>query len=707
MLNPYILIHSKHIICGHVLWLFGALFLFLSSCSDTPTDTGNYSTGFKPIFDTITKYNDTLKAPLTGIHYLDSSFKKLSHPFTNDWFRFYGFHYLYEKKETHNIHKTLLYADSMLMMAKKSITQKQYLINYAEANFAAGDSYFDLSQYNDAYRCYYQGYFIGKNQINNQILAEYTYRMGMILFKQGHYQKAVNYFKVSYQQISTDKQDFRVFYQRQELLGNIGESYKNVNMIDSASLYFTKALNYINANNTKFDDVPNMLEVARGVIYGNQGEVAFLTNHYPEAERLFKKSIAINLQPGNDNHDAQLTEIKLSRLYLAENKTQELFKLLKGLRLQLDSVGNKDVEPNWNDLMSKYYTHQKNYEKALYYLRTYSLLKDSVIQKATALRNTDVNQQQSNFDKQNQIDNLRDHNKLQLIYIYLAVLFSIMAVVIIFLIFRNLERSKQDIIAVKALNDQINDQNNHLEYTLKELKISSMEKDRILRAVAHDLRNPIGGIASLTVAMTDEDEYSTEQKEMLNLIKETSFNSLELINEILEATNTATAQLNTELVDINALLSNSVELLRFKAAEKNQTIRLELLPNPEELIISREKIWRVTSNLISNAIKFSPAGNCILVKALNLEHEIQILVKDHGIGIPDKLKGQVFNMFTDAKRPGTEGEKSFGLGLSICQQIIQKHNGRIWFDGDTENGTTFYFALPKQILFQKLPIPVS
>jgi signal transduction histidine kinase len=99
--------------------------------------------------------------------------------------------------------------------------------------------------------------------------------------------------------------------------------------------------------------------------------------------------------------------------------------------------------------------------------------------------------------------------------------------------------------------------------------------------------------------------------------------------------------------------------------------------------------------LISNAIKFSPAGAPIIIKAEEFEKEVQISVKDNGIGIPDKLKNQVFNMFTDAKRPGTEGEKSFGLGLSICQQIVEKHNGRIWFQSDTEHGTTFYFSLPK------------
>jgi signal transduction histidine kinase len=106
-------------------------------------------------------------------------------------------------------------------------------------------------------------------------------------------------------------------------------------------------------------------------------------------------------------------------------------------------------------------------------------------------------------------------------------------------------------------------------------------------------------------------------------------------------------------------------------------------------------IWRVVSNLISNAIKFSPVGETIHLKCINESSHIQIAVADHGIGIPDEMKDKVFNMFTDAKRAGTIGEKSFGLGLSICKQIIEKHHGKIWFESKPGNGTTFYIRLPK------------
>jgi signal transduction histidine kinase len=106
-------------------------------------------------------------------------------------------------------------------------------------------------------------------------------------------------------------------------------------------------------------------------------------------------------------------------------------------------------------------------------------------------------------------------------------------------------------------------------------------------------------------------------------------------------------------------------------------------------------IWRVVSNLISNAIKFSPVGETIHLKCISEASHVQISVADHGIGIPDEIKDKVFNMFTEAKRSGTIGEKSFGLGLSICKQIIEKHHGKIWFESKPGNGTTFYIKLPK------------
>jgi signal transduction histidine kinase len=289
---------------------------------------------------------------------------------------------------------------------------------------------------------------------------------------------------------------------------------------------------------------------------------------------------------------------------------------------------------------------------------------------------------------------LEQDNQVQHLYLKIALILGLMFLIIISLALFNWRKSRKNIKLLGGLNHQINQQNFDLERALNELKSNGQEKDRILRAVAHDLRNPIGGIASLTQLMA-EDDCSDDQKETIDLIRETSLNSLELINELLEVTNDGTKLAKRETVEINSLLSHSIELLRFKAAEKDQQIKVKLLDKPLELFISREKIWRVMSNLISNAIKFSPEKTVINVKIITRKNEVEISIKDNGIGIADKVKDKVFNMFTEAKRPGTAGEKSFGLGLSICKQIVEDHNGKIWFESDGANGSTFYVSLPK------------
>ncbi|HEV7382670.1 MAG TPA: ATP-binding protein, partial [Dyadobacter sp.] len=110
-------------------------------------------------------------------------------------------------------------------------------------------------------------------------------------------------------------------------------------------------------------------------------------------------------------------------------------------------------------------------------------------------------------------------------------------------------------------------------------------------------------------------------------------------------------------------------------------------------LVDREKIWRVFSNLLSNAIKFSPNGGRISVCLENKADKVLLSVHDEGIGIPENLKDQIFQPFNSAKRSGTGGEQSFGIGLSICKQIVEAHGGRIWYESEMGLGTTFFVEL--------------
>ncbi|MCY1540398.1 Sensor protein kinase WalK [compost metagenome] len=110
--------------------------------------------------------------------------------------------------------------------------------------------------------------------------------------------------------------------------------------------------------------------------------------------------------------------------------------------------------------------------------------------------------------------------------------------------------------------------------------------------------------------------------------------------------------------------------------------------------VARHRLWRVFSNLLANAIKFSPENSQIQVKMVKAGNAIRIAISDQGIGIPAEMADKIFDLFTPARRPGTSGEESFGLGLAISRQIIEAHEGKLWFENNVQVGTTFLVELP-------------
>jgi len=672
------------------------LLVIITSCNSKQAADTLPATDYNKVLDSANRTFDA-GYPQKAIRYLDSLSPKYKDLDVLQQFYYYVYNYnLYYHKQNNN-DKAMLYADSILNLFNTPEKKLKYNAQYGQAHFFKGDILFAENKFEDAYQYYYKGKLIANNSLDDCTLSDYTYRMGMIMYKQEHYRIAASYFKSSSKETNTCEWTFRSFYRRQELLNNTGLCYSKINEDDSAMVYYKKALTYIDSTGRQFKIREALLDVAKGVVYGNLANIYIKRNNYGLAEGLLKKSININLQKGNDNHDAQLSELKLAHLYDQQNKADSLIYLLQVVNKQFDSIKNQDAEADWNLLMANYYTNKNLPKLAFAYLVKSDVIKDSIESRDRKLKEVDVTEQMDRLTKNHEFENLKKHNLLQNLYLKLAFVFSLMLLLIIFLIFLNSQKSKKNIQVLGYLNNKINDQNHHLEDALTELNLSSQEKDRILRTVAHDLRNPLGGVASLTSLMAEESEYTDDQKQLITLIKETSNNSLELINEILEATDNTLIKINKqkELVEINSLVGHCVELLRFNAAEKNQQIIADILSTPVELFICREKIWRVISNLISNAIKFSAKNALILVTLTDDGSQVTIAVKDNGIGIPEEMKSKVFNMFTDAKRPGTAGEKSFGLGLSICQQIIENHGGKIWFESDVKTGTTFYVSLPR------------
>ena len=141
------------------------------------------------------------------------------------------------------------------------------------------------------------------------------------------------------------------------------------------------------------------------------------------------------------------------------------------------------------------------------------------------------------------------------------------------------------------------------------------------------------------------------------------------------------------------LIRESLESYRHSAAEKNITLKAALANPSGAIQFDRDRIAQILSNLISNAVKFTPEGGAVTLKTEQTENEIKVSVSDTGPGIPEAETSRVFEKFAQLRNKDRHG---LGLGLYISKTLVESHNGKLWVVSQPGKGSTFCFTLPKQ-----------
>ena len=593
--------------------------------------------------------------------------------------------------------KSLELADSMTSAIERSRYADQLADRKIMAYNIKADALFAMGLYNEAYDNYYKAQKLAKDNLDTCALSGYSYSLGMALYKQQRFKEAAAHFIAASNTSSLCKDDFSNFYFRQEVLDNVGLCYVNAKVYDSAKIYFDMALKYIDDNFNRFPhEQASMYLTAQAVVYGNIATLYVAQGKTDSAEQLYKNSINANLQKGYTNSDAVVDQVKLANLYYTRNQIPEMKAVLDQIKAETDSVPDQQVQTSWNKLMWYYYAREKDSVKAYRHLSAYVAMNDSFLSKNKAMMEIDVDGKIKSVGRQYQIELLNKDNEKNKIYLIVTLLVLVMAIVIIILILMNARRSVNNIKKLTDLNNKVNDQKAKLEVALTELEFKDRDKSRILRSVAHDVMNPISAIVALSDILIEESaNFTDEQKEILSLVKEACTNSLSLSRDILEAAvEIDTANMAKEWTNITKLVTNSADLLNIRAQAKNQQITVTSSIGNMEAFVNKDKIWRVVNNLITNAIKFSHLNSEIKIAIQSMDGKIKVSVKDNGVGIPEKNKHNIFDMFTESKLPGTAGETPHGMGLSISLQIAKAHKGNVWFDSEEGKGSTFYLEFP-------------
>jgi signal transduction histidine kinase len=332
------------------------------------------------------------------------------------------------------------------------------------------------------------------------------------------------------------------------------------------------------------------------------------------------------------------------------------------------------------------YKKQNNFQAALEAYERFKMYDDTVHHQQ---QNGLILQQEIKYETKEKEKSLQAQKAINSIYFWLIISVSGLASVIIVLIHSNYRKGRRNIAALTSLNKQVNEQKSELEETNK-------DKDRILHVVAHDLRNPVGAIMNLAEVLQMRHEHDPEQEEILKMIEHSASHSLGLISELLEINevNNADSDPVRQRTPLLPLMYKAVAQVAHKAEKKLQTISIISENEHLHIFANEAAVTRVLVNLLDNAIKFSHTANTISLKASYNDEMVQIEISDNGIGIPAALQPRIFDSMSAAKRKGTSGERSIGLGLSICRQIIEKNNGTITVQSEENKGTAFIILLP-------------
>lgn len=221
------------------------------------------------------------------------------------------------------------------------------------------------------------------------------------------------------------------------------------------------------------------------------------------------------------------------------------------------------------------------------------------------------------------------------------------------------------------------------------------QKDDFIGIVSHELKTPLTSIRAFSQLLEKHLERGKDKRGAFFLGKMTS--QMERLTQLMASfVNVYKIQngklaLHKKKLDINDLISKTVSDFQY-------TTKTHIIEHKSELTTAvfadRERIAQVLVNLISNAIKYSPGENKIIVKCLQDKNNVIVSVQDFGLGIPKGEKDKIFERFFRVKGKREKNISGLGLGLYISYEIIVQHKGKIWVESEEGKGSTFYFTLP-------------
>jgi signal transduction histidine kinase len=475
---------------------------------------------------------------------------------------------------------------------------------------------------------------------------------------------------------------------------NMGNAAADGGDVEKGLLFYKKSLKI---SEEKQDDY------GLAVTYNNMGDCYITLKDYGKAKAYFEKSLRI--VEDNDEHGLlSIVYLNLADASLKSGNYAQAISYAKKSNESAVNAGDLEIMAENYLFLSRASEKLGNNNQALVFLQQQQKLKDSLItidkEKKVQLFNALNELEKSAFrinelSSQKEIAQLKYENekKWTLLLIFGMVGFGLLIILLI-----NQQTSKKKAYNLLAhKNKQIENMNDEIQLQRDDLNQLNKTKDKFFSIIAHDLKNPFNSIKGFTELMIENSQEYDKEKQLkfLKIIKESTNRASGLLNNLLIWANSQTGSLdfNPIKVGLKATVENVQSLLEIQAINKEIEV-VNQISNEIYLKADENMLKTILRNLLSNAIKFTHSGGKVTIKATTEKYFVVVSVLDTGVGISNENRKNLFSVENKFSNSGTANEQGSGLGLILCKDFIEKHEGAITVSSIVDSGSEFKFSIP-------------
>jgi len=496
-----------------------------------------------------------------------------------------------------------------------------------------GIDYKLLNNYPKALEYYLRSLSIKEEYGDRKTVANTLNNIGMMYSTLGEYKKSNEYLFKSLKFIDRSV----TFTDEANVLNNIGMNYKSLKNYGKALDYFNEAMNLVKMTH----DISN-----ETFILNNIGTILSLLNKEENAIEKFSECLEITRQIGNKKGESSAL-LNLGVSFLNLKKYDRAKKYINDALNIAHNIGAKDIEMQCYSNLADAYYQTEDYKISIDSYMKFHDLERSVFNEESHLKSRGLIAQYESEKNRKEYESTRE---------------------------KNLE----------------------LEKVIKNLDALNEEKDHYISIISHDLRDPVSAIFGITdLVLTDKDSMDKDELiEYITSINQSSNKILKILKHLLRVNEIESGkfEIHTEAFEITPLLQSIVADYKERADKKGLVFHMHI---SKDYIISgdRNSVMSILTNLISNAIKYSPKNKNIFVNLTPKDKNVLIEVRDEGPGLTMKDKEKIFGKFAKLSARPTGGEDSIGLGLSIVKKLAEMNNGKVWVESELGNGSSFFVEL--------------